>query len=95
MIHKEFEDYRRAGELFGRLETELCFGSLSMHVECQFFVFQWRFEAKGNPYGQQLAVAGADLMTESDLNRLAETTATAWRDSVRNAQLANSGSQDR
>jgi hypothetical protein len=56
--------YRIAGEIFGRLITELGFGDLAMLNDpsgVAGVMYQWSFNAKGKRYGSQYVISFDEL----------------------------------
>lgn len=71
--------YRLAGELFGRLETALGFGELTLHKDARVFVFSWGFTAKGKSYGSRWFVDDTEMLMDRSILDRAEGIARKWK----------------
>jgi hypothetical protein len=71
--------YRLAGELFGRLETSLGFGKLTLHKDARVFVFSWGFTAKGKSYGNQWSLDSREMLMDQHMLDRAESIARKWK----------------
>ena len=62
---QEWQRWRNAGELFGRVKTGLGFGELALYDDGEFFAgftLQWSFKAKGQRYVRTHSVTVHDLV---------------------------------
>jgi ribosome-associated toxin RatA of RatAB toxin-antitoxin module len=95
MSKSEFEHYRAAGELFGRLRARLGFGHLSMHSneEC-LITFSWRFNAKGQRYAVDYCFTFEELADQSEeyFIKLAEHVVDQWKSQAKEAMIEFLGS---
>jgi hypothetical protein len=64
-IVSTLDRYRVAGEIFGRLITELGFGDLAMLNEPAGIMYQWSFNAKGKRYAGQYMMSFEELTVAS------------------------------
>lgn len=87
MSKSEFEHYRTAGELFGRLRAHLGFGHLSMHLNECSVKFSWRFNAKEKRYAFDVSFTFEELATQTEgyFAKLAEDIADRWKSESRAA----------
>ena len=84
-----YEAYRLAGELFGRIQTAIKFGELTMHVNRHAVVYQWSFSTKRGRYRNENSVTLVSLTQMAySAEWLARDIVDQWKESHRKASIS-------
>jgi hypothetical protein len=90
MSRSEFEHYRTAGELFGRVRAHLGFGDLSMRSDDHTVTFSWRVRSKGHGYAGDYAFSFEELVDQPEerLAQIVEHVTELWKHGARIALIS-------
>jgi len=89
MIEKEYQDWRLAGELFGRLRAALGFGDLTMvgsdssDPSDPSVIYRWSFKARGQRHSVARVVPFRQLGQWRSVPAFAESLATVFKSKFR------------
>lgn len=79
-------DFRMAGEIFGRLYSQLSFGYLTMHHHNYRFVFRFGFKAKGKSFSAEWIVKPIEIrLNKQNVELLVENVVHDWKADFRRA----------
>ena len=83
-----YEAYRLAGELFGRMQSAITFGELTMHVNSHAAVYQWTVAAKKGRYCNEQSVTWDSLAgIQNHIKSLADDIVDQWKQSHKNGSV--------
>ena len=79
---QEFERWRNAGELFGRVKKGLGFGDVALYEDDSGlgdFRLQWWFNAKGQRYSAAYTVLDEELASVMSIDLIAANIVSKWK----------------